>query len=76
MKTPDYNQPIEVAVEDLHVARLYFNWGQNTIGFGQCSLYRNEDGTIAAHTEGMNKEWLRRALYAVVDTLVDNATVD
>lgn len=72
-RRPDFNQPIEVAPESLHAAHLYFSWGQQTVGFGQCSISLAPDGSVSAGTEGMGKEWLRRALYAAVDALVEQA---
>jgi hypothetical protein len=71
---PDFQQPIQVSPDGVHGASLYFDWGQRTVGFGQCSIHRDsKTGEITADTEGMGKEWLRRALYAAVDVLVENA---
>jgi hypothetical protein len=72
---PNFQLPILVPLDGIHAANLYFDWGQRTVGFGQCSIHI-EDGKVTADTEGMGKEWLRRALYAAVDTLVDNATLE
>lgn len=74
---PDFTQPIVVEKDDIHQVALYFNWGQNTIGFGQCSIHFDpETGAIKADTENMDREWLRRALHSLVDTLVDNAVIE
>lgn len=74
---PDFQQPVVVPIEGMHTASLYFDWGQQTVGFGQCSIHRNsETGVVTANTEGMGKEWLRRALHAAVDALVDAAVIE
>lgn len=72
-KSPDFEKPISVDVGDIYVSSLYFSWQQDTVGFGECSVKRNEDGTFTADTENMSKEWLRRALYSLMDTIVENA---
>lgn len=73
----DFTQPVRVTLDDLHNAHFYFSWAQQTVGFGQCSISRDPaTGQVSADTEGMGKEWLRRALYAAVDTLVENAKLD
>jgi hypothetical protein len=71
---PDFQLPILVTLDGLYAASLYFDWSQETVGFGQCSIYI-KDGKVIANAEGMGKEWLRRALYAAVDALVDQATL-
>lgn len=71
MNQPDFNAPISVELRDIHAANLYFSWGQQTVGFGECRIGIQPDGSLTASTENMSREWLRRALHAVVDTLVD-----
>jgi hypothetical protein len=74
---PDFQAPITVEHSGIHAASLYFSWEQQTVGFGQCTLHLDPDtGAIRADTEGMSAEWLRRALHALVDTLVDEAQVE
>lgn len=75
MNSPNFEAPISVTVDNMFDASLYFDWSQDTVGFGQCSIGMNEDGTVTAYTECMGKEWLRRALYAAVDALVEQAEI-
>jgi hypothetical protein len=75
MSGPDFNKPINVDLDGIHWAKIYFVWSQETVGFGECSISKLENGELVADTEGMGKEWVRRALYAVVDTLVENMKV-
>ncbi len=65
----DFDKPIEI--DHIHGFSAYFIWGQETIGFGEFSI-RIVDGEITSiDNEGMGKEWARRALYALVDKVVE-----
>jgi len=39
-------------------------------------ISKREDGTMGCMSEGMSKEWCRRALYAAVDALLEDAKFD
>lgn len=67
---PDFKQPIQITT--IHSVGLYVTWGQDTVGFGELAL-SCKDGVIRADTEGMSKEWTRRALYALADKIVEEA---
>lgn len=70
----DNEEPIEVPIEEIHSASLYFSWGQRKCGFGQLSIGMNKDTReITSMNEGMSRRWVRKALHAAIDTLVDNA---
>lgn len=74
MSDPDYDMPISVAASSIFNFSTYFGWSQNTIGFGQLSLeMKNENGVlkITGDPEGMSKEWMRRALHSMVNTVID-----
>lgn len=52
------------------------SWGQENHGFGQLYLSLSEHQTewgkvLSGGLEFMPKEWVRKALYAAVDSLVD-----
>lgn len=64
----DFTKPIQI--NDLHLVTIFVTWEQDTIGFGELTIDIN-DGKISVDTEGMSKEWTRRALYALADKLVD-----
>lgn len=70
---PDFEAPIFVHADGIHGTEIYFNWVQRTVGFGQLSVNRTEDGKLQIMNECMSKEWVRRALHAYVDALVDAA---
>lgn len=72
---PDFNAPIEIELDGIFTANLYFGWEQRTVGFGQCTVSL-ENGKLTADTECMSREWLRRALHALADTLADNAELE
>jgi hypothetical protein len=65
-----------VDLDDLLSAQLYFNWRQAKCGFGQLSITRNSEGLVTCMNENMSRRWVRRALHAAVDTLVDNARLE
>lgn len=67
---PDFQLPI--SVYHIQLFNAYIAWGQETIGFGDLSITVT-DGKIRSDTEGMGKEWVRRALYATVDKVVEEA---
>jgi hypothetical protein len=74
----DWTQPVQIALHDIHTLRIYTDWGQKSVGFGQLALgvqVHKEDGKvcmrITGDTEAMGREWVRQALHAVADTLAD-----
>lgn len=71
-KTPDFQQPIEIDLDDIHNFGLWIRWGQNTIGFGELSV-SVKDGKISMDTEGMGREWTRRALHSVIEAILAQA---
>lgn len=71
---PDFERPITIAM--IHSANLYATWSQPTVGCGEFHISLNKDGSITADTEMMGREWLRRALHAAVDVLVDQAAIE
>lgn len=69
-------EPVEVDLHDIMTFRVYFNWGQKTVGHGQCDVgvkVHKEDGNavmrIFGDTERMGREWTRSALHALIDTI-------
>ena len=65
--------PISAEVNSLSID---ISWGQEGCGFGQLYLSLQEHPTELAKTlsgglEFMPKEWVRKALYAAVDSIVD-----
>ncbi len=66
----DFQQPIKVL--DLHFFSFYFSWEQNTVGFGELSGKVHKNGeTATVDSEGMGKEWVRRALHAAIDAYIE-----
>lgn len=73
----DFTQPVVIDPEGLYDIRLYFGWGQRTVGFGECRIYNNSrDGKLHADTENMSREWLRHALHSLADRIADSAVID
>jgi hypothetical protein len=73
---PDWTQPVGIDLHDIIVFRVYTNWGQKTVGFGQLDVgvkLLKEPGNLAMRifgdSETMSREWTRKALHAVVDTV-------
>ncbi len=64
----DFNAPIKIG--DIYGFSTYFTWGQQSVGFGELSI-SIKNGVVNADTEGMGKEWCRRALYALVDKVLE-----
>lgn len=71
---PDYTRRIEITT--MHEIGIYVRWTQETIGFGELWIRLDENGLLSKETEGMGPEWARRALYAVVDKLIEKAHWD
>ncbi len=71
----DFQQPIQIS--KLLWFSFYFSWAQNTVGFGELSGKMDELGeTASVDSEGMGKEWVRRALHAAVDAYVEQLPND
>lgn len=45
-----------------------FNWSADGIGFGEFCVKRLTDGTLEIESEGMGKEFLKKALCSMIDT--------
>lgn len=74
MPAPDWDQPVQVDLTDIHGLNLYIDWGQKTVGFGQLSLTVKPEGAVvklSGDTETMGKEWVRKALHAMIDSVCD-----
>lgn len=66
----EFTHPINI--RDIHRTSIYISWSQKTVGFGQLSVgYRN--GSFGVDSEGMSKEWTRKALYALADKIIEEA---
>ncbi len=66
----DFKQAVTISTA--HSFSMYFDWSQHTVGFGQFSAsFKN--GKYSTDTEGMGREWSRRAMYALVDKVCDEA---
>lgn len=72
----DPEPPVQVSLEDIHTASLYFGWGQAKCGFGELSIGLRENGTVSCMNETMSRRWVRKALHAAIDTLVDAAKLE
>lgn len=73
---PDWTKPVEVSLHDIIKCDLYFNWSQETVGFGQLAvsvkLVKEEGNTVmrvTGDTEAMGREWTTKALHALVDAI-------
>lgn len=67
--------PVEISLFDINNFNTYFRWGQDGVGFGELSLSVTSLGDvvhISGSTETMGKEWVRKALHALVDKIIDN----
>lgn len=76
---PDFEKPIQISIEDVFAFKAYYNWGQNTVGFGQMSLEVTNDGktiAISGSPEGMNHKWIRKSLHAMIDAVMDALPAD
>lgn len=78
MPAPDWTQPVNIELHDLFAFRLYTHWAQRTVGFGELALevrLHKEDGNacmrITGDTETMGREWVRKALHALADTVAN-----
>jgi hypothetical protein len=72
-------EPIQISIDNVMLFNAYFNWRQVGCGFGQLSLgIHQKDGhtVIIGSPEGKNKEWMRQALHALVDTVMDAVPQD
>jgi hypothetical protein len=70
----DWDAPINVMLADVHSFKAYISWSQRTVGFGQLSLSAEaglKEIKLTGDLEGMNKDWVRKALYAMIDSIVD-----
>lgn len=79
MPAPDWDQPVQVDLHDIYKFSAYFDWGQKTVGFGQLSLTIAPDKTVvkvAGDTETMGREWVRKALHALADTVANALPAD
>jgi hypothetical protein len=69
-KRPDLEHRIEVEPWDFFSFSTYFQWGQDTIGFGQYSISVRREGdevVISASNENMGVPWQRQAVMDAVD---------
>lgn len=73
MNEPNFEAPI--SINAIHSFGMYIHWKQPTIGFGEFSI-GYKDGKVSADTEGMGPEWCRRAMYAAVDAIIEQAKKD
>jgi len=67
----DFKQP--VTIDSTHSFQAYFTWGQPTVGFGEFAINIVDGEVRSLDSECMGKEWSRRALYALVDAVVEEA---
>ncbi len=72
----DSEPPVLVELDEIHGASLYFCWAQAKCGFGELSIGKREDGTVSCMNEAMSRRWVRKALHAAIDTLVDAAKLE
>lgn len=66
-----YNEP---EVTTIHAANGYFLWQWAGVGFGECS-FSLKDGKLKINAECMGKEKAKALLYALVDKMVEEATI-
>ncbi|MGZ8317530.1 MAG: hypothetical protein ACXWVD_00375 [Telluria sp.] len=71
-----YRAPVQVSLAGIHVARLYFDWSREGTGFGQLSIGKQEDGRVTCMNECMGRAFVRDALHAAIDALVDAAELE
>lgn len=64
----DFTKSIQIF--DIHGFNAYFTWGQDTVGFGELSV-SVKDGKVSMDTEGMGRDWTRRALHSLVETILE-----
>lgn len=75
MRQPDWSQPVHIELWDLFTCKLYLNWSQPTVGFGQLGLSVERQGehmVLSGDSETMGPQWCRRALHALADKLADH----
>jgi len=49
---------------------LYINWGVKGCGFGQLSIYQDNDGKLHCSNEAMGREWVKGLLSELVDACI------
>jgi hypothetical protein len=72
---PEVEPPVEVTLSDVVSAEIHFNWGQEMCGNGDLRMTKGADGSIICSNDNMSRRWVRRAMHAAVDTIVDGAVL-
>ena len=71
--TTENNEPVSIPLCEITL-KASMNWGQRKCGFGQLAMFveQSEGVTrLSGDTEGMSKEWVRKALHTMVDSIAD-----
>lgn len=71
-----YRAPVRIDLAGIHSASLYFDWAREGTGFGQLSIGKDKDGRVSCMNEAMGRAFVRDALHAAVDVLVDAAELE